>query len=214
MADRAGACPVGESGAQRPDMERLPPVRKPTTVLRLGRVDASALVDVAGRLSDEAWRRADSTKENDYACFYHTRHVVFRFIVGNRDPRTFYSNPGWHVWRPWLEPLMERVAGVYGFRRPVFPKAMLARLEAGQRIDTHSDGDGSHPLVHKIHVPLQTNPEAVLIVDGARVHLSAGYAWEVNNLVPHGVVNGGAGDRIHFIFEVFEGARQPGAATP
>ena len=210
MADRAGASSVGENGARRPDPEGLPPpVRKPRSVLRLGSVDAGALAAVVRRLSDEAWRRADRAKENDYFCFHHTRHVVFRFIAGNRDPRTFYSNPGWHVWRPWLEPLMDRVAGVYGFERPVFPKAMLARLEAGQRIDLHSDGGGSHPLVHKIHVPLQTNPDAVLIVGGARVHLSAGYAWEVNNLVAHGAFNGGDRDRIHFIFEVFEGADAP-----
>ena len=70
-----------------------------------------------------------------------------------------------------------RGAWANGFVEPAFPKAMLARLEAGQHIDT--DGGGSHPLVHKVHVPLQTNPRAWLTVDGAR---------------------------IHFIFEVFEGA--------
>ncbi len=182
------------------------PVSKPATVRRLGRVDPSALAAVVGRLSDEAWRREDSAKENDFGCFHHTRHVVFRFIARNLDPGNFYSNTGWRVWRRWLEPLMDRAAGAYGFRQPVFPKAMLARLEAGQRIDMHKDGEGSHPLVHKIHIPLQTNPRAVLVVDGVRVHLASGYAWEVNNLVPHGAFNGGDRDRIHFIFEVFEGA--------
>ena len=83
---------------------------------------------------------------------------------------------------------------------------MLARLEAGRRIDLHVDGGGSHPLVHKIHVPLQTDPRAVLTVGGTRVHLAPGHAWEVNNLVPHEAFNGGAHDRIHFVFEVFEGA--------
>ena len=80
------------------------------------------------------------------------------------------------------------------------------RLEAGQRIDSHADGGRSNPLVHKVHVPLQTGPEAVLTVDGATTHLEAGYAWEVNNLALHGAFNGGPRDRIHFIFEVFEGA--------
>ena len=38
------------------------------------------------------------------------------------------------------------------------------------------------------------------------IHAAAGSSWEINNLAPHGAFNGGARDRIHFIFEVFEGA--------
>ena len=188
------------------DPQPLLPVQKPAIVRRLGTVDASALAGQVSRLSDHAWAHEDSSKENDFPCFHHTRHIVFRFIAGNQDPRRFYSQPGWRLWRPWLEPLMDRVAALYGFAAPVFPKAMLARLEAGQRSDRHVDGGGSHPFVHKVHIPLQTDPRAILNVNGASVHLTAGYAWEVNNLAPHGAFNGGARDRIHFIFEVFEGA--------
>ena len=166
--------------------EPLPRVEKPATVRRLVRVDAAALAAVVGRLSDEAWRREDDLKENRFPCFHHTRHVVFRFITDNRDPRP--------------------VGAAYGFTEPVFPKAMLPRLEAGQRIDPHVDGYGSNPLVHKVHIPLQTGPGAVLTVDGVTTHLAAGYAWEVNNLALHDAFNGGARDRIHFIFKVFEGA--------
>jgi hypothetical protein len=186
--------------------EPLPRVEKAATVWRLVRVDAAALAALVGRLSDEAWRREDDLKENRFPCFHHTRHVVFRFITGNRDPRRFQSHLGWRIWSRWLLPLMTPVAAAYGFAEPVFPKAMLARLEAGQRIDPHADGGGSNPLVHKVHVPLQTGPEAVLTVDGATTHLEAGYAWEVNNLARHDAFKGGARDRIHFIFEVFEGA--------
>ena len=187
-------------------LEPLPRVEKPATVRRLVRVDASALAALVGRLSDEAWRREDDVKANRFPCFHHTRHVIFRFIIGNRDPRRFLSHPSWRVCNRWLLPLMTPVAAAYGFADPVFPKAMLARLEAGQRIDPHMDGDGSHPLVHKVHIPLQTEPEALLTVNGASTHLESGYAWEVNNLAPHEAFNGGASDRIHFIFELFEGA--------
>lgn len=188
--------------ARRP---ALPRVEKPATVRRLCKVDAAALATQAGRLSERAWRCEDARKENRYPVFHHTRHIVFRFIAGNRDPRYFYSQPSWRVWRQWLQPLMDRVAAVYGYEEPVFPKAMLARLEAGQRIDDHRDGDGSHPLVHKVHIPLQTEPEAVLSAGGVPVHLAPGHAWEVNNLAPHGAFNGGRRDRVHFIFELFEG---------
>ena len=83
---------------------------------------------------------------------------------------------------------------------------MLARFAAGRGIDLHRDAGAAHPFVHKIHVPLRTNPRALLIVDDVAFHPEAGHAWEINNLVPHGAFNGGDRDRIHFIFEVYEGA--------
>ena len=188
------------------------PVVKPERVRRLGSVETGALRRQVARLSDKAWAREDALKVNDYFCFHHTRHIVFRFIWGNHDPRYFYSTVAWRVWRRLLLPVMEQAAAPCGLQRPVYPKAMLARLAAGRGIELHHDGDGgvgggaSNPLVHKIHVPLQTNPEAVLNVDGADFHLEAGQAWEVNNLVAHGAFNGGDEDRIHFIFEVYDAA--------
>ena len=204
---RAESDPEARGGGAR----QLLPVEKPARVRRLGTVPVEPLRRQVARLSERVWRREDRAKENDYACFHHTRHIIFRFIEGNRDPRRFYSNPGWAVWRPLLLPVMAHAAAPYGYARPVYPKAMLARLMAGHRIDRHvdrpRDGTGSHPYVHKIHVPLETDPAAVLHVDGTDFHLEAGHAWEINNLLVHGAFNGGETDRIHFIFEVFEGAR-------
>lgn len=216
-ADAFGAAP-NRSGASPPvngsarDPSPLPEVEKPAAVRRLAPVDAGALAAQVNRLSERAWQLGDSVKENRFPCFHHTRHLIFRFIEGNRDPRRFYSLPGWLVWRPLLLPLMTRAAAPYGLAEPVFPKAMLARLAAGRGIDAHVDGSpggsDSNAFVHKIHVPLDTNPDAVMTVAGESFHLAAGYAWEVNNNVPHGAFNGGSEDRIHFIFEVFDGAGQ------
>ena len=178
---------------------------KPARVRPLGPGGTDDLRSHVARLSDRVWAQEDAAKENDYFCFHHTRHIVFRFIAGNRDPRRFYSQPIWAVWGRMLLPVLARAAAPYGYVNPVYPKVMLAGLEAGHRIDRHVDSGGSHPYVHKIHVPLETNPGAVLTVDGEDFHLESGHAWEVNNLVPHGAFNGGEADRIHLIFEVFEG---------
>ena len=158
------------------------------------------------RLSEKVWRQENAVKENDYACFAHTQHIVFRFVPLDLPGIRFYSRPIWNVWRTCLLPVMGEAAAPYGFAQPVYPKAMLARLAAGHRIDLHTDRDGMNPLVHKIHVPLQTNPQATLTAAGFTTNLQAGYAYEVNNRAPHGAFNSGDEDRIHFIFEVFEGA--------
>ena len=194
----------------------LPQVRKPALVQRLGAVDVAELRAHAGRLSERVWRREDATKENDFVCFAHTRHVVFRFIPGNRTPLQYYSTPIWTIWERLLLSVMTQASASYGYARPVYPKAMLARLAAGRGIDMHVDQEpdrtgafaqASHALTHKIHVPLETDPRAVLTVGGADFHLEAGYAWEVNNLAPHGAFNGSERDRVHFIFELFDGSR-------
>ena len=183
----------------------LPRVAKPAVARYLGPVDVAPLRACVGRLSEKVWRQEDAIKENAFFCFPHTSHIVFRFIPGNRTPLRFYSNPIWKVWQAWLLPIMTRAAAWYGYAEPVYPKAILARLAAGRGIDRHVDREPSNPLVHKIHVPLQTNPRALLTIDGHALHLEVGHAWEVNNLVPHAAFNGGVRDRIHFIFEVYEG---------
>lgn len=181
-------------------------ITKPGRVRPLGAVDISVLRHHLGRLSETVWRREDAAKENTFPCFHHTRHVIFRFIAGNLDPRRFYSQPIWAVWQPMLLPVLAQAAAPYGYADPVFPKVMLARLAAGHRIDLHVDRGGSHAYVHKVHVPLETNPGAVLTVDGEDFHLEVGRAFEVNNLASHGAFNAGEADRIHLIFEVFGGA--------
>ena len=89
---------------------------------------------------------------------------------------------------------------------------------AGHGIDRDVDGGGTNLHTHKIHVPLRTDPAAVLTVAGADYHLREAHAYEVNNTLPHGAFNGGARDRIHFIFEVFDSAalqsRRPSLRLP
>ena len=182
-----------------------PRVEKPDVVRYLGPVDVETLRVEVERLSEKVWQQEDAVKENDFFCFAHTRHVIFRFILRNRTPLLYYSNPAWMVWKRCLLPVMAQAAAPYGYAKPIYPKAMLARLAAGRGIDLHIDSEAANPFVHKIHVPLRTDPRALLIVDDVALHLEAGYAWEINNLAPHGAFNGGDRDRIHFIFEVYEG---------
>ena len=203
MPGRAGC---GEGIRSRADATALQPVSKPHSVRRLGPVEVAPLRAQVARLSENMWRWEDAVKENDFLCFAHTRHIVFRFIPLQLTRISYYSRPLWTLWQRWLRPVMAQAAAPYGYARPIYPKAMLARLAAGHGIDLHEDRGGLNALTHKIHVPLETSSQATLTVRGTAFHLEAGSAYEVNNLAPHGAFNGGPHDRIHFIFEVFEGA--------
>lgn len=182
----------------------MPPVTKPETIRDLGAVDIAALASLVGTLSEAVWAGQDSCKENDFPVLGNTRHIVFRFIRNNRDPQDYYSNRIWDIWRPTLLPVMEQATAGYGHRETVYPKVMLARLPAGERIAAHTDGQGSHAYTHKIHVPLISNPHAIFTVGGTAQHLEVGRAYEVNNIAHHSAVNRGDADRIHLIFEHFD----------
>lgn len=186
-------------------------VTKPSHIRALGPVDISTVAQLVSRTSEQVWNLEDERKENKFECFHHTRHIVFRFIERMRDHRRFYANPIWDVWRAHLEPVMNQAIDVYGFRAPVFPKVMLARLAAGAVIDRHVDGAGSNLHTHKIHVPIETNERAQMIISGRAFHFQRGEAYEVNNLAPHSVENLGQTDRIHLIFEVFDQAEEAAA---
>jgi len=53
----------------------------------------------------------------------------------------------------------------------------------------------------RIHIPITTNRDAVLISDKKMIHFAKGYAWSFDNYSLHGVVNG-ATERTHLIFDV------------
>ena len=196
-------------GSEQP-IQPLRPVRKPSSYRDLGPVDIAALVPLGARISEDTWNAEDARKENDFAVFHHTRHLVFRFTPRNLNPLDFYSTQAWDVWSPILLPIMHQAIEDYAFVSPEFPKVMLARLAAGHVIDPHRDGAGSNLLTHKIHVPVQTNPGAIFSSAGEERHLALGHAYEVNNIARHSVRNEGAQDRIHLVFEVFESEPQTG----
>ena len=213
---RAGAIPMshgrlddGRDAAGTGVGPGLPRVRKPALVRHLGAVDVAELRAYVERLPERVWRQCDAAKENKFPCFVHARHIVFRFTPGNRTPLRFYSTLIGEAWQRLLLPVMAQAAAPYGYARPVYPKAMLARLVADGHIARHRDDEATEAaaFAHKIHVPLQTNSRATLTVGDTGFHLEAGHAWEINNLAPHGAFNGGVHDRVHFIFEVFDGSR-------
>lgn len=182
-------------------------VEKPATVRDLGPVDASAIMPRLQKFSEQAWDAENARKENRFACFHHTRHIVHRFTQGNRDVRAHYETPSWLIWRDLLQPIMDKAALPYGYAQNGFPKAMFARLAAGNAIDRHVDGAGSNLQCHKIHVPLVTNPKATFTVADEEFHLPVGHAYEVNNIKPHAAANLGDEDRIHFIFELYDASQ-------
>ena len=80
-------------------------------------------------------------------------------------------------------------------------RAMMARLPAGATIGRHRDEHPSFAASHRIHLPLLTNPKVSFLVGDDRVVTEEGMAFELNNSMPHEVLNESDAPRIHFIFD-------------
>ena len=80
-------------------------------------------------------------------------------------------------------------------------RAMMARLPAGARIARHRDQHPSFDASHRIHLPLKTNPRVTFMVGSDVIRAEEGVAFELNNTLPHEVVNNSDEPRIHFIFD-------------
>ena len=168
----------------------------------LGSANVDALIERMKSIPESLWKAEDEDKPNKYARLNDTRHIMFRFINPGESVFDFHDYPLWDEWKDVLLPIMEQAAKSLGYENYRFPRAMLAKLPARSEISRHSDGDASH-YIHKIHVPLITNPETVFHVGREARHLPAGEIFEVNNKRIHAVKNNGDQDRVHFIFECF-----------
>src|SRR5438045_2845095 len=181
-----------------------PNPRKTTSIRRLGTVDVAELKAAVAALPEAVWDAENADKPNRFGALDATQHIIFRFVSNFRDWRDSYARPLWDEWKPLIEPVLTGATADYGYARGEFPRVMLARMAPGGVIHPHRDENPAAKWPHKIHVPLQTNPDVTCFVDGEGYHFAEGEAVEVNNMGLHAVENRGSGDRIHLIFEYYD----------
>ena len=57
----------------------------------------------------------------------------------------------------------------------------------------------------RLHIPIYTNPGAIMVIDQAAQHMPAdGSVWITNNLKYHNAFNGGEENRVHLVACVLE----------
>ncbi len=155
---------------------------------------------------ENAWLNQDD-KPNAFKVFAgNTRHLVFQFPVERswHLPTRFF--PCWEEWKSLVLPIVEIATRGYGYRQGQTSRIMLARLLAGKQSLMHVDHTPSADVPHKIHVPLSTHPDIGFLIQDRRYHLARGQSYEVNNKRLHGTCNPSPVDRIHLIFDYFDGA--------
>lgn len=170
---------------------------EPTTPL--GMYDCRALTERVLSLDETAWH-CDPRRQQDYDVHAQTQSIILLFCEG--WPKVSVSRgSGWDLLAAEAVPVMDQVVQKHYAPGGTLLRAMMARLRPGSRIAKHKDSHPSFSVAHRIHVPLVTNPDVEFIVGTEQVPPRAHHAFELNNLMVHQVVNRGATDRIHFIFD-------------
>ena len=174
----------------------------------LGKLPEKDLDIVAQMIQNntQLWTIASHLNPNKFKVFHNnTDHIVFQFPVDRRSCEISQYFPWWDEWKEVLVPLIEAATDSISYANGRTSRIMLARLLAGRRSKMHVDHTGSANVPHKIHVPIQTHPDVQFLVEDNAYNLKRGLAYEVNNKVIHGTNNPSLIDRIHLIFDYYNG---------
>lgn len=182
-------------------------VHKTEGIRELGSIDIALLKKKVEQLSDIDW-----DTEEDYAANYNkdkgallnTSHIILKFSNKQSNPFQYFECSRWKEWSEVLLPIMDQATSQFDYAHGFYPRVMLAKLSPKKFIGTHTDGDDSGSIPHKVHIPLETNKNSYFFIEEQRFNLLEGFAYEVNNRLKHSVANNGTTDRIHLIFEYLD----------
>ncbi|MFT5668365.1 MAG: hypothetical protein ACI9DK_002568 [Vicingaceae bacterium] len=188
---------------------------KTNTVLTIGKVDISALEKRIHSLTIGDWdseedfqlnynKRILKKDDKNVAALGTTRHIVFRFTDKNKTPYEYIESSRWDSWKEFLLPIMNEATTYLNYKKPHYPKVMLANLPSQAFIRPHTDGKAVSLTPHKIHIAIETNESTFFYLEKDRYLFEKGVAYEVNNSKMHAVANNGSTDRIHLIFECID----------
>ena len=165
----------------------------------LGSVNCLALTEKVLSLEEAAWS-ADSYRQTEYDVHAQTQSIILLFCDGWPDIKVRRAS-GWDLLSAEAKPVIDQVVTKHYPSGGNLLRAMVTRLAPGRRIARHKDFHPSFSVAHRIHVPLVTNSGVEFVVGSEHVPPRAHFAFELNNLMTHYVINNGNSTRIHFIFD-------------
>lgn len=80
----------------------------------------------------------------------------------------------------------------------------LAKLEPDSFMWEHRDYQELKDVERfRLHVPIVTNPQSMMILDYSQVHLVEGYIWKLNPIYRHAAGNFGSEARVHLLIDCY-----------
>ena len=202
---------------------RLPPSRLPAAMTGTGAYVPLAHIDVrplAAALAahPEVWDPAHAAASNAVLGGRDQNMARFKpgcgtvhFIFSDQSAAACFHFPWWDEWKPLVQPIVSEILSWYGVpaaeRESRAVRLQLARMAPGGAILQHSDKGGWATGLHRIHIPIVTNPGTRFLMQAdatgafVPVHVAPGDVFEINNVIPHLVQNSPDEERIHLLLD-------------
>lgn len=174
----------------------------------LGKFNTAPLLAHLSQVPDDHWETSKSQTPNynkKTLFLQKATHITLKFTDLRGQSAQIHYHRDWEIWQKVVLPVLEQVAQVYGYEQYFFPIIMVAKLPPKCPIIAHTDGTEFSHAPHKVHIPLCTNDETFFFIEGQRFHMEKGFAYEVDNIARHWVINNGDTERVHLIFELMFG---------
>ena len=142
----------------------------------------------------------------------------FMLIFSGNDANEAYTFPWWEELRPLLEPvigaLLKPALGMDWDAHLL--RVQFARMPPGSNIHKHVDTGRWVRKAHRLHIPIFVPKGTLFEVKASRdgefhpLDLREGYAFELNNRLPHRVQNTNTEgeDRVHLLVDFTEGFKK------
>ena len=141
-------------------------------------------------------------RQNRHQVHRQTRSIIFEWIPDD--------------WQPGQRPLVQHTEHATALAKPVYACAeklnahyrgkivrlMLTELGPRAKITPHKDGGAGVVLVHRLHLPVVSNPNVKFFIDQIPHYLEPGAAYEFDNTRLHAVDNDSDSPRVHLMCDI------------
>ena len=170
-------------------------MEKNTAYNYIGKLDTASWVAKINEFTKEEWLDYD-WRQRVFAAHRHTETIPLIFnedfnniIITQREKYNYF-----------FEEIAEIEKILESFYGPGFIiRLIIVKMLSNATIPTHTDGGNSLTVGRRHHIPIITNENVIFTIGGEAKHMKQGEIWEINNQLPHAVVNHGDKDRVHLI---------------
>jgi hypothetical protein len=167
----------------------------------LRHVDVDALA-TALRQHPEIWDAEVAAQRNAILAGRESNMARFKpgcasahLIFSDQSAEACFEFPWWAEWKHLVQPIISEILSWYGVpeaeREHRAVRLQLARMAPGGSILKHADKGGWATGLHRVHIPVITNPDVEFLMQAdatgafVPIHVAPGDVFEINNVIPH-----------------------------
>jgi hypothetical protein len=141
-------------------------------------------------------------RQNRHEVHRETRSIIFEWINDGWQPgqKAMVQTTGHELALTHaVYTCAEKLNALYGGK---IIRLLLAELGAHAKITPHKDRGAGVVLVHRLHLPVVSNPGVKFFIDDIPHFLEPGVAYEFDNTRRHGVDNDSDSPRVHLMCDI------------